>query len=100
MRTEIIENRIKRGREEKGYKQSDLAFILGHNSSSRVSCYERGLILPDSKNLIKLCHCLNTVPEWLYPDIIRRWKEEAEIAAENLRNKRYVSFTSYEQRQS
>jgi transcriptional regulator with XRE-family HTH domain len=85
-REEKIENRIKRGREENGYKQSDIAFLLGHGCSSHVSCYERGLIMPDSENLLKLCYILHTLPEWLYPEITRRWRMEIENAKEDLKN--------------
>jgi transcriptional regulator with XRE-family HTH domain len=81
---ERIENRIKRKREEYGYKQSDLALLLGNECSSQVSCYERGQIMPDSENLLKLCYGLNTLPEWLYPGITKRWREEIETAREKL----------------
>lgn len=84
-REERIENRIRRKREEYGYKQSDLAFLLGHRCSSHVSCYERGLIMPDAENLMKLCYSLNTLPEWLYPEITRMWRKEIEEAKEKLR---------------
>ena len=72
---ETIYNRIRRKREECGYRQSDVAFMLEHKNSSQVSCYERGLIMPDSKNLMKLCYCLNTIPEGIYSEAARKWKK-------------------------
>jgi transcriptional regulator with XRE-family HTH domain len=81
---ERIENRIRKGREEKGYRQSDVAFLLGHNCSSQVSCYERGQIMPDSENLLKLAYIFNTLPEGLYPEISRKWRQEVEKAREKL----------------
>ena len=83
-RKERIENTIRRGREEKGYRQSDVAFLLGHNCSSQVSCYERGQIMPDSENLLKLAYIFNTLPEGLYPEISRKWRQEVEKAREKL----------------
>ncbi len=73
---EKIENRIRRKREELGYKQSDLAFLLGHKNPSQVSRYEKGQILPDSENIFKLSYSLKTLPEWLYPGMTKKWKEE------------------------
>lgn len=84
---ERIENRIRKGREEKGYRQSELAFLLAQRSSSQVSRYERGVVMPDAENLLKLCYSLNTLPEALYPEVIRRWKEEVARAKESLREK-------------
>jgi len=92
---ESIENRIRRKREEYGYKQSDLALLLGHGCSSQVSSYERGQILPDPENLLKLCYILNALPEWLYPEITEKWKREIENAKKNLKK-----LTSHERREN
>jgi transcriptional regulator with XRE-family HTH domain len=87
-----IENRIKRKREELGYRQSDLAFLLDHKNISHISRYERGLVFPDSENLLKLCYALKALPEWLYPKITREWREEVikkeEILRSNLAGER------------
>ena len=71
-------NRIRRKREESSYRQTDVAFMLGHKNSSHVSCYERGLIMPDSENMMKLCYCLNTMPEGLYFEMTKKWKDEVD----------------------
>jgi len=79
-----IENRIRRGREEHGYLQSDLSFLLGHATTSQVSRYERGLVLPDCENMLKLCYILNTLPEFLYPELPRAWRREVQERKEKL----------------
>jgi transcriptional regulator with XRE-family HTH domain len=91
---ERIENRIRRGREENGYRQSDLAFLLAQKNSSQVSRYEKGLIMPDSENLMKLCYSLNTLPEGLYPEITRKWREEVARAKESLGEKQKSQLKS------
>ena len=92
---ERIYNRIRRKREEGRYRQSDVAFMLGHKNSSQVSCYERGLIMPDSENMMKLCYSLNTMPEGLYCESTRRWKEEIEKSRESLKENR-TNIKKYE----
>jgi len=82
-----IENRIRRKREELGYRQSDLAFLLDHKSSSQISKYERGLIFPDSERLLKLSYILKTTPDWLYPEVTKKWKKEVAKREEVLREK-------------
>lgn len=84
---ERLYNRIRRKREESGYRQSDVAFMLGHKNSSQVSCYERGLIMPDSENMMKLCYCLNTMPEGLYFEMTKKWKDEVGEKRVRLRKK-------------
>jgi transcriptional regulator with XRE-family HTH domain len=79
-----IENRIRKGREEQGYFQSDLSFLLGHATTSQVSRYERGLVRPDFENAMKLCYILNTLPEFLYPELTRAWRREVQERKEKL----------------
>lgn len=81
-----IENRIKRKREELGYRQSDLAFLLDHKNISHISRYERGLTFPNPENLLKLCYALKAVPEWLYPEITKKWREEVRKKEEILKS--------------
>jgi hypothetical protein len=32
--------------------------------------------MPDSENMLKLCYSLNTIPEGLYYELTKKWKEE------------------------
>jgi len=86
-----IYNRIRRKREENGYRQSDVDFMLGHKNSSQVSCYERSLIMPDSENMMKLCYCLNTMPEGLYCEITKKWKNEVDEKRMMLRKNKTIN---------
>ena len=74
----LIENRIWKYRKIKGFKQKELAFLIGQDLPSQVSRYERGLVIPNSEHLIKLCRALDTKIEQLYPHLIKRWLQEVE----------------------
>jgi transcriptional regulator with XRE-family HTH domain len=73
----LIENRIWKYRKIKRLKQRELAFLIGQKGlASQVSRYERGLVIPNSEHLIKLCCALNTKIELLYPHFVKRCHQE------------------------
>lgn len=74
----LIENRIWKYRKMKGFRQKELAFLLGQNLPSQVSRYERGLVIPNLEHLVKLCYALDTKMELLYPHLMGRWLQEVE----------------------
>lgn len=56
-----FKNRLRKHRLLMGYKQKDVAKLLGHKSTNRISRWEKGLSMPSVANLIKLSvqyHCL------------------------------------------
>lgn len=81
----LIENRIWKYRNVKGFKQEDLAFMIGQNNPSQVSRYERGVAIPKLKYLIKLCSALEINVEYLYPHLIREWNQEVKKKKEKLK---------------
>ena len=72
----LTENRIWKYRNVKGFKQEDLAFMIGQNNPSQISRYERGIAVPKLKYLIKLCSALEINIEYLYPYLIEKWNRE------------------------
>ena len=74
----LIENRIWKYRKIKGLRQKELAFLIGQDLPSQVSRYERGLVIPNSEHLIKLCRALDTKIELLYPHLMKRCLQEVE----------------------
>jgi transcriptional regulator with XRE-family HTH domain len=74
-----IENRIWKYRTLKGLKQEDLAFLLGHKTSGQISRYERGLVMPKLEQTTKICFGLETKIKSLYPEQIKKWREEVDI---------------------
>ena len=74
-----IENRIWKYRTAGGLKQSQLAFLIGQKNSGQVSRYERGLVIPNLEQLMKICFGLETEIKDLYPDLITKWRQETEV---------------------
>lgn len=62
-------NDLKRLRKEAGLRQIDVARMLGHASSDRISHWEKGLAVPRLVNLFKLSVILGTSSERLYHDL-------------------------------
>jgi transcriptional regulator with XRE-family HTH domain len=83
----LIENRIWKYRKIKGLKQKELAFLIGQDIPSQVSRYERGLVIPNSEHLIKLCCALDTKLELLYPHFVKRCHQEVEVNKKKFRKR-------------
>lgn len=58
------------------YKQQDVAKLLGHKNTNRISRWEKGLALPSVINLIKLSIIYRTIPSELYFDLLLNLREE------------------------
>lgn len=59
-----------------GYKQVDVARLLGIQSTNRISRWERGLAMPSALNLIKLSILYRTLVKQLYADLGEDIKRE------------------------
>jgi transcriptional regulator with XRE-family HTH domain len=68
MRRKRIHNYLKRCRREKGLTQNDVAYILGLQSSSLVSRWEKGVSLPETLNALKMAAIYDTTVDYLYED--------------------------------
>jgi|GEM_PF-1532660 len=62
----IFPNELKRMRKEAGLLQSDVANLLGHTSTDRISHWEKGLAAPSVVNLFKLSILFGVPAEELY----------------------------------
>jgi transcriptional regulator with XRE-family HTH domain len=83
--TLLVENRIWKYRNINGFKQEELAFLIGQDAPSQVSRYERGLVIPKLEQLIKLCYAMDTKIESIYPQLMKKWHQEVENKKERLR---------------
>jgi transcriptional regulator with XRE-family HTH domain len=70
-----ITNRLKFHRKIAGFRQQDVAYYLGHSSSSRIIKWEKGLATPGINNLIKLSILYGTLIEELYYDLFNVQKD-------------------------
>ncbi len=64
-----IPNRLKKYRSMMGYTQTDVAKLLGLESTCRLSRWEKGSALPNVINLFKLGILYRTLPEELYRNV-------------------------------
>ena len=71
-----IPNRLKKHRMLMGYKQKDIAYLLGLVSTNRISEWENGTAMPNLINLIKLSVIYRTFPTDLYFDLMQELREE------------------------
>lgn len=69
MNQDTITNNLKSFRKKLGLRQVDVATMLGHASSDRISHWEKGLSVPGLVNLFKLAVIYKTSPQELYGDL-------------------------------
>lgn len=65
-----LHNRLRQHRKQMGYKQKDVACLLGLKNTNRICRWEKGLSLPNAINLFKLSIIYRTFPNELYFDLL------------------------------
>lgn len=73
---QTIPNRLRIYRIRYGYSQHDLARLLGLRTTSQISQWENGSIMPSATNLFKLSILYRTIPNELYYDFLFILREE------------------------
>ena len=68
-------NHLRKYRRMNGFKQKEVAKILGLNAS-RLSRWEKGRTMPSSFNLFRLSILYKTMADSLFMDLIRKLREE------------------------
>ena len=71
-----IPNRLKMHRKMMGYKQKEVAKLLGLFNSSPLSEWENGNKIPSSHYLIKLSILYRTYINELYPEYFQELRED------------------------
>jgi len=79
-----VPNSLRKYRKMRGLKQKDVAEILGLKSTSIISRWERGFVLPKPMNIFKLTALYRTMTDALFIDLLRSvkndiYKKEEEI---------------------
>jgi len=69
MNQDNITNNLKSFRKKLGLRQIDVAAMLGHASSDRISHWEKGMSVPSLVNLFKLTVIYKTSPQELYDEM-------------------------------
>jgi transcriptional regulator with XRE-family HTH domain len=82
-----IQNRIKKYRKIMGYKQKELAFLLGLQNYSIISRWESGSAIPGIVMLFKLSILFRTLPSELYFELTQELRREITMREKLLQNK-------------
>jgi transcriptional regulator with XRE-family HTH domain len=70
----LIPNRLTLHRRLRGYRQKEVAALLGLHSALPLRQWEKGRSLPNMPNLVRLSVLYRTYPNELYPDFFREVK--------------------------
>ena len=77
-----IPNCLRRYRKARGLKQKEVARILGLESASMISRWERGRCLPNTMNLFRLASLYRTMTDALFIDLLRMLREDLRVREE------------------
>jgi len=75
-KTKRYKNSLRKHRLLMGYKQNEVAKLLGLKSASRISRWEKGLAMPSVDNLIKLSVLYATLMNEFYWELHKEFKME------------------------
>lgn len=82
-RKDIVPNNLKEYRNKCGYKQKEVATILGFATEDRICLWEKGKNIPNLINLLKLSSLYRATPMQLYPDLMMQVDDEIEYRMTN-----------------
>lgn len=80
-----IPNSLRKYRRVRGLKQKEVAEILGLQSASIISRWEKGQSMPNTLNAFKLALIYRTMVDALFIDLSRSLKEELHRKEEAIR---------------
>lgn len=87
-----IPNLLRKYRKANGYKQIDVAKMLGIKSSSKISRWEKGESIPNLVNAFKISILFRVMVDSLFIDLLRHLRKDMkERESEYLHKKQIVS---------
>lgn len=69
MRRKRIPNYLRRCRKARGFTQREVAWILGLESSSMISRWEKGVSLPETLNAIKIAVVYQITVDYVFEEL-------------------------------
>lgn len=81
-----IPNLLRKYRKANGYKQKDVARILGIKSSSKISRWEKGECMPNLVNALKISILFRVMVDSLFIDLLRQLREDVHQREEKFRH--------------
>lgn len=82
-----IANSLRKYRRAKGLKQKEVAEMLGLKSTSMISRWGKGAVLPKTLNLLKLAALYRTMVDGLFIDLLKTVKADVCRREEFLKGK-------------
>jgi len=79
-----VPNSLRKYRKMRGLKQKEVAEILGLKSTSMISRWERGFVLPKPMNIFKLSALYRTMADALFIDLLRSVKNDIQKKEEEI----------------
>jgi transcriptional regulator with XRE-family HTH domain len=78
-------NYLKHYRKQRGLTQRDVALILGLKSSSMISRWEHGVLLPETMNALKMAVLYQTEVDTIFGEVRRALLDELAQRAKRVR---------------
>lgn len=77
-------NNLKKFRKQRGFERAEVAERIGLVRVKQLSLWEKGVIMPDSISLFKLCILYEASPLELYREVMHRLNAYLNENSENL----------------
>jgi len=71
-------NRLRKHRRLMGYTQDDVAYLLGLESKTEISRWEKGITIPKAANVMRLAYIYHTFAEELFREFYKEVRYEIE----------------------
>ena len=72
----LIPNRLHIHRRQLEYKQKHVAHLIGLKNPAELCRWEKGTMLPNADNLLKLCILYRTTPQELYGEYMNSLRQD------------------------
>ena len=87
-----IPNLLRKYRKANGYKQKDIAKILGIKSSSKISRWEKGDCIPNLVNVFKISILYRVMVDSLFIDLLRQLRIEVNKQEQEYLHKKQLAI--------
>ena len=91
-----IKNNLRQYRKLRGYSQTDVAKILGFKRTNRISNWEKGITIPNMKNLLKLSILYGTLPQELYFNYYQSLRAKVLLSEKTFLGQTRIDHTFYD----
>jgi transcriptional regulator with XRE-family HTH domain len=94
VRRKQIPNWLRKHRKRWGYRQKEVAEMLGFKSANRLSRWEKGISVPSVPNLLKLGIIYATLTDQLYHELLIQLRPALNKRKEEVLRKRKAQYNT------